>query len=221
VQVASIVKDMYTDIFSVIQPVIEGNVEKLLSIGRDFGGNKVKHSDQGVNCNLTEEIFNAKETFSTIPSSSIDSGKGCSRTQHSQSQTQAEISCSSQKKSSSELKLTEDMTNFINTLSTGENSDLTLTTKNSADCQKSTCATADVIKQDGQPICDKQTEKDQAKNTLPEKVNATEASEVANHHRTASVTSPAQNYLDKTRVVTTNEKSATKFGKQPEEGDHK
>ena len=184
-QVASIVKDMYTDIFSVIQPVIEGNVEKLLSIGGDFGGiNQVKHSDQGVNCNLTEEIFNAKETFSTIPSSSIDSGKGCSRTQHSQSQTQAEISCSSQKKSSSELKLTEGMTNFINTLSTGENSDSTWTTKNSADYQK---------------------------NTLPEKVNATEASEVANHHRTASVTSPAQNYLDKTRVVTANEKSATKY----------
>jgi hypothetical protein len=59
---------MYTNLFTLIQPIIEDKLEKVLSLGMDFGAKEIKTCDRGISCNLEQDISNGKETFSSLPS---------------------------------------------------------------------------------------------------------------------------------------------------------
>lgn len=60
---------MYTEMFSVIQPVMEQKLENILSLARELGMKEVKQSD-GVFCNLKKDEFIREENFSSLPSTS-------------------------------------------------------------------------------------------------------------------------------------------------------
>ena len=67
-KIAKVINEMYTELFSRFQPVLEQKLEKLLSLGRDLSAKETKTRDQGVYCNLQQDNSNEKETFSSLPS---------------------------------------------------------------------------------------------------------------------------------------------------------
>ena len=67
-KIAKVINEMYTELFSRFQPVLEQKLEKLLSLGRDLSAKETKTRDQGVYCNLQQDNSNEKETFSSAPS---------------------------------------------------------------------------------------------------------------------------------------------------------
>ena len=62
-KIAKVINEMYTELFSRFQPVLEQKLEKLLSLGRDLSAKETKTRDRGVYCNLQQENSNEKETF--------------------------------------------------------------------------------------------------------------------------------------------------------------
>lgn len=67
-KIAKVINEMYTELFSRFQPVLEQKLEKLLSLGRDLSAKETKTRNQGVYCNLQQDNSNEKETFSSLPS---------------------------------------------------------------------------------------------------------------------------------------------------------
>ena len=62
-KIAKVINEMYTELFSRFQPVIEQKLEKLLSLGRDLGAKETKTRDRGIYCNLQQDNSNEKKLF--------------------------------------------------------------------------------------------------------------------------------------------------------------